>query len=533
MMIGRDIDAASSRRSPRAPRRATPLLEVARPRLGATGCATSPHGRHGRDRRPRRPRRPGPARAAAGAVRRAARRRRRVADRRPARCAASPGRRQARRPRHGADPGGPQDRGPDAADVGARQPQPRRARRGSRPRLSSIARPRSARSTTAIGSACDQDRRAPTTPVGTLSGGNQQKVVIAKWLMTEPGIILLNDPTRGIDVGTKQEIYRLMRELADEGAAILFYSTDYDELIGCCDRVVVLYDGASCASSPAPRSPSSASSRAPLNIADGRRRGAPREPASCSAVASARDRLRAPGPGSLRCSSCVVLRHLRILHPRGFTADVCPDTANKGVLLALVAMAQTAAGADRRPRPLGRRGDDAGQLLASPSSSAAACETARRRRWSAGRGRACGLRQRRVVVYGRLQPIIATLATGADLHRHRLCPAADPGGDVDEDLAGADSNLASSAPTAADGGDAPGPADRLDPGAAAAPARGRAVVWLPFRRSVIGRGVYAVGSSRGGGLHVGRRRSTARKLAAYTLAGFLAGDRRPVPRLQT
>ena len=79
--------------------------------------------------------------------------------------------------------------------------------------------------------------------VSTLSGGNQQKVVIAKWLMTEPRIILLNDPTRGIDVGTKQELYRLMRELAGQGAAILFYSTDYDELIGCCDRVAIMYDG--------------------------------------------------------------------------------------------------------------------------------------------------------------------------------------------------------------------------------------------------------------------------------------------------
>ena len=80
--------------------------------------------------------------------------------------------------------------------------------------------------------------------VGALSGGNQQKVVIAKWLMIEPRIILLNDPTRGIDVGTKQELYVLLRKLADAGAAIIFYSTDYDELVGCCDRVLVLYDGA-------------------------------------------------------------------------------------------------------------------------------------------------------------------------------------------------------------------------------------------------------------------------------------------------
>jgi ribose transport system ATP-binding protein len=81
-------------------------------------------------------------------------------------------------------------------------------------------------------------------PVASLSGGNQQKVVIGKWLMTRPRIVLLNDPTRGIDVGTKQEIYQLLQRLAADGAAILFYSTDYDELIGCCDRVLVMYGGA-------------------------------------------------------------------------------------------------------------------------------------------------------------------------------------------------------------------------------------------------------------------------------------------------
>ncbi len=80
-------------------------------------------------------------------------------------------------------------------------------------------------------------------PVATLSGGNQQKVVIAKWLMTGARIILLNDPTRGIDVGTKQELYQLFRELADAGNCILYYTTDYDELIGCCDRVLIFYQG--------------------------------------------------------------------------------------------------------------------------------------------------------------------------------------------------------------------------------------------------------------------------------------------------
>ncbi|MDB5958198.1 sugar ABC transporter ATP-binding protein [Ramlibacter sp.] len=79
--------------------------------------------------------------------------------------------------------------------------------------------------------------------VGTLSGGNQQKVVIGKWLLNAPRVLLLNDLTRGIDVGTKQEIYALVRTLADEGAAVLLYSTDYAELIGCCDRVAVFYGG--------------------------------------------------------------------------------------------------------------------------------------------------------------------------------------------------------------------------------------------------------------------------------------------------
>lgn len=79
--------------------------------------------------------------------------------------------------------------------------------------------------------------------VDTLSGGNQQKVVIAKYLATRPSVLLLSDPTRGIDVGTKSEIYKLLRQLTEAGAAIVLHSTDYDELIGLADRVGVLYQG--------------------------------------------------------------------------------------------------------------------------------------------------------------------------------------------------------------------------------------------------------------------------------------------------
>ncbi|MFV2196538.1 sugar ABC transporter ATP-binding protein [Nocardiopsis sp. LOL_012] len=76
-----------------------------------------------------------------------------------------------------------------------------------------------------------------------LSGGNQQKVVLAKWLATEPGVMVLDEPTRGIDVGAKQAVYRLMRELAADGVAIVLVSSELPELIGMADRLLVLEDG--------------------------------------------------------------------------------------------------------------------------------------------------------------------------------------------------------------------------------------------------------------------------------------------------
>jgi ribose transport system ATP-binding protein len=80
-------------------------------------------------------------------------------------------------------------------------------------------------------------------PVSGLSGGNAQKTVIGKWLLREPKLLLLDDPTKGVDVGTKAEFYRLLAKLCEEGTAILFYSSDDEELLGLCDRVLVLHDG--------------------------------------------------------------------------------------------------------------------------------------------------------------------------------------------------------------------------------------------------------------------------------------------------
>ena len=85
--------------------------------------------------------------------------------------------------------------------------------------------------------------RALYKPVSSFSGGNQQKIAIAKWLLADSNILLMFDPTRGVDIGTKHEIYVLIRELAEAGKAVLFYSTEVPELVNLCDRVQVIYQG--------------------------------------------------------------------------------------------------------------------------------------------------------------------------------------------------------------------------------------------------------------------------------------------------
>lgn len=82
-----------------------------------------------------------------------------------------------------------------------------------------------------------------STEIRTLSGGNQQKVILGRWLLTDPDILLLDEPTRGIDVGAKYEIYRLITELAEKGKAVIMVSGEMPELMGVCDRILVMSGG--------------------------------------------------------------------------------------------------------------------------------------------------------------------------------------------------------------------------------------------------------------------------------------------------
>jgi len=86
-------------------------------------------------------------------------------------------------------------------------------------------------------------RGGVTQLAGQLSGGNQQKVVIAKWLETEPAILILDEPTRGVDVGAKAEIHTMMGELARKGLAILMISSELPEVLGMSDRILVMNNG--------------------------------------------------------------------------------------------------------------------------------------------------------------------------------------------------------------------------------------------------------------------------------------------------
>jgi ribose transport system ATP-binding protein len=347
--------------------------------------------------------------------------------------------------------------------------------------------------------------------VRTLSGGNQQKVVIGKWLITEPRILLLNDPTRGIDVGTKQEMYRLMRELTQAGIAILFYSTDYEELIGMCDRVVVCYRGKLIRELEGAELTAHNLITASLNLSEESSRSEAagdlhetREGADSKWQSFRRFWRWNVGPLTAFLVFTVMFLLFSANQPNGLSVNVLTSLSNKGVVLALVAMAQTlvvlTGGFDL----------SAGMILTMASCLASVLVNGPPSQVALGVlavlfcGLAAGAINATIVVLGRIQPIIATLATGAIYFGVALLLRPSPGGEVSEDLSNALTYDLSGIPTTF-----------------LLLVSILAFVWWPFRNSVTGRSCYALGSAEGAaymsGLAIGRSR-----FAAYSLAGLLA-----------
>jgi ribose transport system ATP-binding protein len=348
-------------------------------------------------------------------------------------------------------------------------------------------------------------------PVRTLSGGNQQKVVIAKWLLKQPRILLLNDPTRGIDVGTKQELYRLMQELSRTGLGILFYSTDYEELIGMCDRVVVCYGGKLVRELSGPDLNEHNLITASLNLGEGLGEAEPKSklletsrPETSSGQNLRRFWKRNGGPALSFLVFAIMFILFASQQSNGLSTNVLTSVSNKGAVLAYVAIAQTlvilTGGFDL----------SVGMVLTMASCLASVIlngspgQTALGALIVLASGLLAGIVNAVVVVLGRIQPIIATLATGAIYFGIALWLRPSPGGTVSEDLSNALTYDIAGVPTTF-----------------LLLLATIALIWWPFRNSVLGRNCYAIGSSERAaymsGLAIGRAR-----FAAYSLAGLLA-----------
>ncbi|MBV9276347.1 MAG: ATP-binding cassette domain-containing protein, partial [Verrucomicrobia bacterium] len=348
-------------------------------------------------------------------------------------------------------------------------------------------------------------------PARTLSGGNQQKVVIGKWLMKQPRILLLNDPTRGIDVGTKQELYRLMRELAGAGLGILFYSTDYEELLGMSDRVLVCYGGKLVRELSGSELNEHNLITASLNLG---------EESSVAAGDSHTIEISTPKPSTWQnlnrfwkrnagpALSFFVFAVMFILfasqQANGLSTNVLTSVSNKAVVLAYVAMAQTLVILTGGFELSVGMVMTMTSCLASVILNGSPIQTAVGAVIVLASGLLAGIVNAAIVVLGRIQPIIATLATGAIYFGIALLLRPSPGGEVNEDLSNALTYDVWGVPTTF-----------------LLLLATIAFVWWPFRNSVLGRNCYAVGSNERAaymsGLAIGRAR-----FAAYSLAGLLA-----------
>ena len=248
-------------------------------------------------------------------------------------------------------------------------------------------------------------------PVGTLSGGNQQKVVLAKWLATDPRVLILDEPTQGIDVGTKAEVHRLIADLAGQGLAILLISSELPELLGMADRILVMREGRPAAELPGAEATQEAILTAATDAAGGRRAGDEAPPGAAGEVA-------APGPArfgrelGLVLAIAAVVAPVAVVNPRVLGAANLTSLAMDGSLLVIVGVGQMLVLLTRSidlsvASVIGLSAYVAADSLRShpalgvPGGLLAACAV----------GLGCGLLNGLVVTRGRVPAIVVTLGT--------------------------------------------------------------------------------------------------------------------------
>ena len=226
---------------------------------------------------------------------------------------------------------------------------------------------------------------SPELEAQYLSGGNQQKVVLAKWLQTSPSVIIFDEPTRGVDVGAKFEIYQLMRQLAERGVAILMISSDLVEILGMSDRILVMHEREIVAELARDRGQRGTDYRA------GDHRQPSREQTGVSAIASSpseRGASRVP-PGLRRHASLMIVYGLILIlavyaslsSPNFMTERNIFNVLRTAAFLGTVAIGETFAIHQRRHRPLGRLGHQAvGADVGHPHERQAGKYRRRRRR---------------------------------------------------------------------------------------------------------------------------------------------------------
>jgi len=356
-------------------------------------------------------------------------------------------------------------------------------------------------------------------PVGSLSGGNQQKVVLAKWLLAHPRILLMNDPTRGVDVGAKREIFDLMRTLTAAGAGIVFVSSDLTELVGMSDRVAVMYEGTIVRTLDREEiSPDRivAAAMGVTTAADRTGTAAAREAEPSTGPRAALPGSKTPARRLLRGAAggsvptyvmlALLLAYYLVIDPTLLSTFQLASLLNLATPLIIATFAQTMAiltgGIDLS---VGSVIGLSNVIAATTfSSHATAGNTALAIGLPLLAGLGAGALNGAAAAWGRLPAIIVTLATlsiwlGVGL---RILPA--PGGTVPSELTAALTGTSGPIPNAL---------FLLVPLVLA--------MWLFTTRTSVGRAVFAVGDDEGAayanGLAVGRA-----KFIAYATAGFLA-----------